>query len=477
MAAAEDPSARAMFERADHIFRQGGTGEALSILRELRSRYPGSPEAADSLALSIEISLARDDVLRARYFLSALMAFEPDSKTVSPFALKIADSCYKSDSYSTALEYYRIAVETSAKGTGLTDIDRALLRTAELTLYTGRDATAARYYFMRVRGERLGAQDAILYKALSHRLRWETLSAESLGLSDENVSFIHADGDDVWVGTWNGGLSRYSVASGDRLPFSTPATTVRSIEILARRVWVGTSEGLFWFSKVSSRWGPPENLGLAEPPNVQALAEAGGELYAGTLGDGLFRLRSGTWMRVEDGGLPGPFITCLAPDRTGTKLLVGTMTLGLIILDLQSGAMRRLSEEHPEIAASNITSVLHDSLGRIWIGTYGEGLFLWTGGKDTIRSFTRSSGEIGDDWILSACETPAGIYFGSFGGGVSVLSKGAGTWRRLGISDGLASLDITAIAYRAPYVFFGTLGAGVARFTEGQDGGGDGTEF
>ena len=69
-----------------------------------------------------------------------------------------------------------------------------------------------------------------------------------------------------------------------------------------------------------------------------------------------------------------------------------------------------------------------------------------------------------------ACETDRGIYFGSFGGGVSVFLKGAGSWRRFGISDGLASADVAAIAWRAPYVFFGTLGGGVSVYNEAADG-------
>ena len=39
-----------------------------------------------------------------------------------------------------------------------------------------------------------------------------------------------------------------------------------------------------------------------------------------------------------------------------------------------------------------------------------------------------------------------------------------------GIADGLASRDVTAIAAREPYVFFGTLGAGVSVYDEAADG-------
>ena len=171
----------------------------------------------------------------------------------------------------------------------------------------------------------------------------------------------------------------------------------------------------------------------------------------------------------ERRGAPGRFITCLAPDPSGRRLYIGTMNLGLVIMDLQTGQMSALSEISDSFAADNITTVLPDAEGRVWIGTYGEGLFLWKPDGSGLIHYSRATGQIGDDWVLAGCETDRALYFGSFGGGVSVYSKGSGLWRRLGISDGLASIDVPAIAWRAPFVFFGTLGAGASMYEEGAD--------
>ncbi|HTP59280.1 MAG TPA: hypothetical protein VMM82_10205, partial [Spirochaetia bacterium] len=101
---------------------------------------------------------------------------------------------------------------------------------------------------------------------------------------------------------------------------------------------------------------------------------------------------------------------------------------------------------------------------------YGDGLFLWQPAQGTLERFTRSGGQLGDDYVMAICETDRAVSFGSFGGGVSTLSKQTGKWGRLGIRDGLASRDVSAIAWRAPYVFFGTLGAGVSVYNEEADG-------
>jgi sugar lactone lactonase YvrE len=341
-----------------------------------------------------------------------------------------------------------------------------MVRLAELNLYDASDMEAARYYFQRVNPERLTSEDATVMRALSRRLAWQRISASELGLFDDNISFLRVDGDDLWVGTWNGGVSRHSVASGENRAFPLPASMSRSMVIADRKVWVGTAEGLVWFSKLTSRWDSVDEFQTPDARNVQALTLVGNDLFAGTLGNGLFRLRDGIWNSVASAGLPGGYITSLAADKKGERLLIGTMTLGLLILDRKTGEIRSLSHECPSFTGTNVGVILPDSTGRIWIGTYGDGLFLWNGAAE-VQRFTRAGGKIGDDWILSACETPKGIYFGSFGGGVSFLGRTDGSWHAIGIADGLASADVTSIARIGPYVFFGTLGQGLSRFFEG----------
>jgi ligand-binding sensor domain-containing protein len=194
-----------------------------------------------------------------------------------------------------------------------------------------------------------------------------------------------------------------------------------------------------------------------------------GDLYAGTLGKGLFRLGEAGWAPVSDGDLPGLFITSLAEDASRRQLLIGTMNRGVVILDLAAGTMTDLADLVPDFTSANVTSVLAASDGRVWIGTYGEGLVVWAPQTGAMTRYTKAGGQIGDDWVLCSAETDRGLYFGTFGGGVSFLSR-SGTWRRIGIGDGLASLDVTAIEWRPPWLYFGTLGAGVSVYDEASDG-------
>ncbi len=482
MAAAADPAsggpAAELLAQARQSFSAGASDAALAALRALRARYPDSPFASESLALGVEVSLSIGDDYLARSYLHRLRAEAPGSAAAFRAALLIAEREYARRSYGAALEFFAQAAESAEAATGAEgafgavgaqgaverrDYDRALLRAAEITLYHEKDPRNARGYFRKIEPRNLGPAERPLYTTMRMRLVWDSISAAEFGLADSNVSALRADGDDLWIGTWNGGVARLSVSSGQSAAFPSPAFA-RSIEVTDRRVWVAAADGLAWYGKASARWG------FTDAWKGLAVAEAAGELYAGTLGDGLLRLAGEEWERVSDGELPGRFVTCIAGGPDGASVLVGTMNLGLIVIDGASGKMRGLDQIVPAFTARNVTSVLADAEGRVWIGTYGEGLFLWTPSEGSVRRFSRETGEIGDNWVLAMCETPRALYFGTFGAGVSAFEKSRGTWRRFGIADGLASRDITAIAARAPYVFFGTLGAGVSVYDEAADG-------
>lgn len=450
-------------QRARTLLVAGDLDAARTALRALRSSFPNDPLVADSYAVETEVALAVGDPLSARATAARLAARYPRSRPAFAAALAIGDWYWERSDRAGSLEHYLAAIAAHDGGAERAGLDRALLRAAAAESWLGDDERAAREHFRTVLPAALAGGDLELYRSLRVHLSWERLDPARLGLTDANISSLAVDGDDLWVGTWNGGTARWSLSAGVSAVFPSPAYP-RAFEPVDRRVWVATFEGLVSYARASGRWSVVPELQEPSPAKVQALESVGDDLYAGTLGDGLLRLHDGVWESVSDGAYPGRFVNCLNAD--GARLLVGTMDLGLLVLDTATGRFTSLSSRAPDFTARNVTTVLADR-GRVWIGTYGEGLWKWEG--DRISRYGRDTGEIGDDWVLASCRAAGGVWFGTFGAGASFVGDD-GRWRRLGAAEGLPSLDVAAIAWRAPFVFFGTLGAGVCAYWEGADG-------
>ncbi len=281
----------ASLQAARDALQRGDNQAALSILRAVRAGNPNPSLLEDSFALSVQAALAAGDQYLARFFAQRLVAGSPGSADTFQSCLRVASKAYASRSYAAALEFYADAVSSfDAGGAGpRVDFDMALLRTAELLLYNRKDAQSASSYFHRIDPGNIPGDELTLLRAMRVRLAWNVLTPQKLGLPDGNVSALRVDEDDVWVGTWNGGVARYSVSAGRADFFPTP-TYPRSLEIAGRRVWVGGMDGLSWYGKATGSWATDQAFQSPSPRKVQALKLAGGMLYAGTLGDGLFRL-------------------------------------------------------------------------------------------------------------------------------------------------------------------------------------------
>ncbi len=128
------------------------------------------------------------------------------------------------------------------------------------------------------------------------RLLWSVLSADFLGLKDSNISCLRVDGDDLWVGTWNGGVARYSVSSGQQRP--VPRAAILTVHRDRGPAGLDRHRGRALLVRQGhGAVGLGERFRAAHPYNVQVVRATRRRLFAGTLGDGLFTsaaMRAGT---------------------------------------------------------------------------------------------------------------------------------------------------------------------------------------
>ena len=161
------------------------------------------------------------------------------------------------------------------------------------------------------------------------------------------------------------------------------------------------------YALASSRWRHELTIGdEQEPVALAAIATAGDTVFAGTLGQGLWR-DDGTGWHALEGALPGSFITAL--QVVGDTLWIGTIDLGLVSLDLASGAVRSFDEINPGLGPQNVTAIEPGADRALWITTFGAGVYRWQPEATALRTSARpavsfrTTGCFQVPWATTAC--------------------------------------------------------------------------
>ena len=465
-----DPGAA--LAEAKEAFARGDYAGALGVVRTMRIRAPNSRQLPEALLLAARAALASEP-FRARFFLDTARSHPQTTDQVRfEAAVTAAELARRDRLLRQALQELQDALRVPPSGVSQLRLDQVRIQAAELALYELEELPVAAYLAEQIaEPEALEAALRRTYDRLIRDVLWSTITPDALGLPDANVSVITVDADDVWIGTYNGGASRYSQSTGIARRFTGVSTggelsdTIRAIAVDDDWVWIGAYEGLSVYSKATSRLWRIEHFGAPggrRPAiGVVSLETLDRGVAAGTLGRGLWLADDpdGEWRRVRDNDLLGPFVTALR--RSGSTLYVGTQDRGVAVMDLDTERLRRVDSLWAA-GVKNVRALAVDDAGRLWIGTYGNGLYRWEPDSGAIVRYSTSAGTLADDFVLAAAAAPDAVLFGTFGGGAYRHSVETGEWTHFDLDNGLTSLEISSLAHAGPYTYFGTLGQGVA---------------
>ena len=188
---------------------------------------------------------------------------------------------------------------------------------------------------------------------------------KSLLLQNDPILGLMTDAEgDLWVRMQTAGLLRYDRGKFENLA-SAPNTTVTQVTAMARENANGMLLSDLMSGTLRLRRGKLEPVAPASIASVtMSIAEtAGGKIWLGTLGAGLFSMENGRATRVTQ-GLTETKINCLLP--VGDQdLWVGT-DHGLF---RWSGTGFRRAELGPSLRDQPVLTILRDRDSNIWVGT------------------------------------------------------------------------------------------------------------
>lgn len=293
-------------------------------------------------------------------------------------------------------------------------------------------------------------------------------------------------GDRLLVGT-SDRMFVFDISSGcfsDTLPAAAASLRARSMVKYGGSIFIGCADGeLYEYSISDSRFNRI-NVPECGKPVQYILIQEPGILWAGTEGDGLYRiiLKDGTVTNFRYDEAPGHlgsnYVRALANDSEG-RLWVGTFNC-LNIFDPVSETFASYTNDpfdDESLSQNSVRSLYYDRQGGMWLGTFYGGVNYWHPLKERFTGIRRKpdGSTLNDNIISCIVEDPDGMmWVGTNNGGVNGYNPETGKfiWYSLvgnRIYEDVESDDIKAIFIDGDRVYVGAH-AGRMKYIDKRDG-------
>lgn len=219
-----------------------------------------------------------------------------------------------------------------------------------------------------------------------------------------------------WLGTERG-LLKTDQITGNLIKFYDPVNGLPKDTVTAlfsgdgNELFIGTNgNGVF---RMKTKTGKIEKLRIGEGTlenSVTSITGSGEQVWIGTK-KGICNLNSATgsiyWYSINNGGLPHNYINNLFPDsekRIWISSKSGTLAY------LQNGKVVKI----PLVTGLTFMSFTEDMESRIWVGSNGNGVFLIE--SDTVTNLTTKEGILSDYCYSLVSDNNQNVWIGHKGG-------------------------------------------------------------
>ena len=231
---------------------------------------------------------------------------------------------------------------------------------------------------------------------------------------DHNFKAVTNDTEgNIWAIT-SGTLSRHNTLSEKfdvhKFPYKPSLTAILPVD--ADHIAIGTNAGLYMFSKSKNEFTPIANT---DKDHITALNLYNGNIVYGTHDGRIRQLSKGRLSDLYNTG--GVEVNVLLPDKE--KLFIGTEGIGLYACDPASRTLQRIASDSP---IAYVRSLLVDSQGRLWVGTF-TGLYILDSERKKVVYHETATGSDGDLSHSSVrrmfSDNQGGIWLGTYFGGLN----------------------------------------------------------
>lgn len=291
---------------------------------------------------------------------------------------------------------------------------------------------------------------------------WEFLRPNGQIVTDAMISVTPGAEGRVWAGGENSGVIRFD-ADGTQRQFSVahglPSSYVNAlVEDSRGRLWVGTTRGLAWI-EADRVIRPADDSGLHAGTVLALLPLEDGGALLGT-DRGVYRgSPEGRFTLLSD-RLPVDQVTRMLLDAHG-DLWIGTTSHGLLRMAAplgQEAPIERL-DVADGLPNSRVSALMQDREGSVWVGTNG-GLFRLR--LPPVRVLSRRQG-LSTPYVRAVAESADGALWAGTSSGLFRIDDAR--VQRFGLAEGLPMESVLSLlAEPDGGLWIGTAAGGLARW-------------
>lgn len=248
-----------------------------------------------------------------------------------------------------------------------------------------------------------------------------------------NIHGLLADGDKLWIGTFEHGLDVMNVNTGliTKHYHMRKGSLLRSDFILslfktrAGDLLIATTAGIYTYNSKKDDFDPVPGLPFLFFNNLKE--DADGTIWSGTFNDGLFSFKLGNsdYKNYRNdpkdaGSLPNNTVNCIFQDSK-KNLWITTDGGGLSLFHKKTGRFKSYTVKNG-MPANFLFNILEDDQYKLWISST-RGLVRFDPLKKTVNVYTKTDGLLTDQFNYSSAykNIDGRMYFGSVKGLISFL--------------------------------------------------------
>ena len=231
--------------------------------------------------------------------------------------------------------------------------------------------------------------------------------ADNRSLSNASARCIFQDSfDNIWIGTWGGGINfisskppLFTTLSYSPIPNNENSLNNKVASSLCMdrqgRVWIGTDGGGINVFEGEKRIAIYKKESGNIPSNfiLASLQDSKGNLWFGSYQGGIsyYDNRNKKFRSISLMGQSNQDVRTIYEDAQH-NIWVG-YSGGIVVLNpLTMKIIQHYNTDNSELHSDFIRSIAQDEKGRFWIGTFGDGLGIYTPNLQKIKTFTQRDG-------------------------------------------------------------------------------------